>query len=482
MTKWKETFVPARLEEQLDGGRVRCHLSPRNCELKDGQHGFCGVRANRGGRLVTMNYGKSVHATEETIETEAVNHYAPGERILSMGNIGCMLNCSYCHNWKTSQAKYVSDDDVHHYTPEGVVDIALRHGIRVISWTYNDPVVWHEFVRDTARLAREAGLINLYKSAFYITCEAVDELLPYIDIFSISLKSLDEAYYRKITKGQLQPVLDATRHVHRAGKHVEVSTLMITDLSDDETTARRVTEWVLTELDDRVPMHFVRFHPDYRMRDTVRTPIPRLIRARELALEMGAQHVYLGNVYDTPYTDTVCRGCGALLVSRHGLNARSVGLDRAGRCLGCGTDAHIKMIDRPPPELPTVSDVPGGLTIKQFDWHGDVRSVHVTVRAVGGEPTRIYVRRRSGVGAPSPYRVIELAAGESYRFIVARSHPDETGCEVAMPGDVHSNLHEVFDRAHFPTVSIEQAGLARTDVHPLPMYPGPRAPQGTSTR
>ena len=150
---WQETSHPARLEEILDNGVVRCHLSPRNCTMREGQHGFCGVRANRGGRLVSLNYGKSVHATEETIETEAVNHYAPGERILSMGNIGCMMNCSYCHNWKTSQAKYVSDKDVFYYTPEQVVDIATRHGIRCLSWTYNDPVVWHEFVRDTARLA-----------------------------------------------------------------------------------------------------------------------------------------------------------------------------------------------------------------------------------------------------------------------------------------------------------------------------------------
>jgi len=472
MTTWRDTYVPARLEERLDGDRVRCHLSPRNCELKDGQHGFCGVRANRGGRLVTMNYGKSVHATEETIETEAVNHFAPGERILSMGNIGCMLNCSYCHNWKTSQAKHVSDDDVYHYTPEGVIDIAQRHGIRVISWTYNDPVVWHEFVRDTARLAQQAGLINLYKSAFYITPEAVEELLPFIDIFSISLKSLDEEYYRKITKGRLQPVLDATRLVHRAGKHVEVSTLMITDLSDDEATAKKVTEWVLTELDDRVPMHFVRFHPDYRMRDSVRTPIPRLIRAREVARSIGARHVYLGNVYDTPFTDTVCNSCETLLVTRYGLNASNVGLDQAGHCRSCGSDANFKMMATPPPPRTTVPAIPAGLTVKQFDWHGDVRSLHVTVRATGSTGTRIFVRRLAGTASPWPYLEVKLQPGESYRFIVARGHAEETGCEVAMPDDVHSNLHEVFDRAHFPTVSVEQAGVTRTDIHPLPLYPG----------
>lgn len=163
---WMLESTPAMLEELLPNGAVKCHLSPRNCVIQEGKLGFCKVRGNRGGRLVTLNYGKGVHSTEETIETEAVFHFAPGERILSLGNIGCMLNCGYCHNWKTSQAKYVTDKDVYYYTPEQVVETALKHGIRVISWTYNDPVVWHEFILDTAKLAKEAGLINLYKSAF----------------------------------------------------------------------------------------------------------------------------------------------------------------------------------------------------------------------------------------------------------------------------------------------------------------------------
>src|SRR5215203_2448949 len=252
MLDWREDFQEARLEERLEEGRVRCHLSPRNCVIKEGKQGFCGVRGNRDGNLVTFNYGKGVHITEETIETEACNHYSPGERILSLGNVGCMLNCSYCHNWKTSQARYVSDRDIYLYTPEQVVETAIRHGIRVLSWTYNDPVVWHEFVRDTARLGHEAGLINLYKSAFFITEEAVDELLPFIDIFSISIKAIDDDYYRKLTTGWVQPVLDATKQVYKAGKHVEVSTLMITDISDNEDTARKITEWVLKDLGPEV--------------------------------------------------------------------------------------------------------------------------------------------------------------------------------------------------------------------------------------
>jgi pyruvate formate lyase activating enzyme len=388
-----------------------------------------------------------------------------------MGNIGCMMNCSYCHNWKTSQAKYVSDKDVYYYSPEDVVNIALRHGIRCISWTYNDPVVWHEFILDTARLAQEAGLINLYKSAFYISEEAVEELLPYIDIFSISVKSIDPEYYRKLTKGRLEPVLAATKQVHKAGKHVEVSTLMITDISDDEETARKVGEWVLTELDSSVPVHYVRFHPDYKMTNTIRTPVHKLERAREVGLELGLEHVYLGNVYDTLFSDTYCRDCDAVLVTRYGLNAQVVGLDEHGRCRKCSRDAHFRLMPANKP-IPTVDDIPAeGLTIKRVDWHGDIRSAHVQARNTGYEPVNIYHRRRHADGVEEPWMIVGLEPGESYRFILAKSTKDELGPEVAMPPAVESNLHEVFDRAHFPTLAIEEIGVAKRDIAPLPLYP-----------
>jgi pyruvate formate lyase activating enzyme len=470
---WRETFVQARLEERLPGGVVRCHLSPRNCIMREGQHGFCGVRANRNGRLVTLNYGKSVHLTQETIETEAVNHYAPGAPIVSMGNVGCMLNCVYCHNWKTSQAKHVEDKDVYHYTPEQVVETAVRHGIRVLSWTYNDPVVWHEFVRDTAKLAQQAGLINLYKSAFYISSEAIDELLPYIDIFSISVKSIDPEYYRKYTSGTLQPVLEGVKRVFQAGKHVEVSTLMITDISDNEETARRVADWVLTNLSSAVPVHFVRFHPDYKLRDTTRTPVDRLEKAREVGLQMGLEHVYLGNVYDTKWSNTFCRGCGQLLVSRYGLNAGIVGLDSNGHCTKCGRNAHFRFL------APQAQKATNGHTaamptedhvMRRFFWHGDIRSLHAQVRNGSLGTASVFHRRLLQEGT-SEWTEVPLIPDESYRFIVAKAYPDEIGCEIGCPATVASNLHEVFDRAHFPTISLDD-GTAETDISPLPVYPG----------
>jgi len=198
---WEASAHPALLSETFVDGTVRCHLSPRHCTIKPGQAGFCGVRQNVNGRLVTLNYGRATHVTQESIETEAVFHYAPGAPILSLGNVGCMMNCDYCHNWKTSQARLIDSGDVHQYTPERVVEIALERGIPVISWTYNDPVVWHEFVMDTSRLARRHGIRTLFKSAFFISPEGAKELCDVIDIFSVSIKSMDDKWYRKITKG-----------------------------------------------------------------------------------------------------------------------------------------------------------------------------------------------------------------------------------------------------------------------------------------
>jgi pyruvate formate lyase activating enzyme len=469
MQNWRLKFQQARLEELLPDGRVRCHLSPRNCTMREGQDGFCKVRGVRDGRLVTMNYSKSVHPTQETIETEAVNHFAPGAGILSCGNIGCMMSCSYCHNWRTSQAKHVRDSDVFELTPEGAVETALRRNLPVISFTYNDPVVWHEWVIDTARLAHEAGIVTLYKSAFYITPEAIEELLPHIDIFSISLKSMDPHYYKKYTAGRLEPVLEGIKQVYKSGRHLELSTLMITDISDDEKTARRISGWVLDELDPTVPLHFVRFHPDFRMRDSSRTPIPRLEHAREIAMEMGIEHIYLGNVYDTPFSNTYCGGCGAELVTRYGLNAQAKGLDKKGCCLACGKDAHFKFIPSMQPSgvIKPATAVSG---LKHtFNWHGDVRSLHVQLANPSSEPLNAWYRNRYLNEKESEWKAVPMKPGESWRFILAKTSGDDLGPEIRVPESMTTNLHEVFDRAHFPTVTIEEAPDAG-DVSPFPIF------------
>jgi pyruvate formate lyase activating enzyme len=446
---WRSTHRDAQLWHALADGAVQCHLSPRGCHLREGQRGFCGVRQNVGGRLRTLNYGKSTHATQEFVETEALHHFAPGARILSMGNVGCMMACDYCHNWRTSQAKYVRDQDVHEYTPQDVVDICLARGIPIISWTYNDPVVWHEFVMDTSRLAHQHGILTLYKSAFYISPEAVDELVDVIDVFSLSLKSMDPDFYRRLTKGTLEPVLQAIELVARSGRHLEISNLLVTDANDGAEDAQKVADWVREHCGPDTPLHYVRFHPDYKYLHVPRTPIDRLERAREIGLARGMRYVYLGNVFDNPGTHTYCPGCQARLVARSGMNTRIEALRADGRCAHCGLTLPFRALDVSfRAQAPAcVAPLSGEVHEQSHFWEGDVLSLHVEVRNVAGERRRLQVAR---VGGTARGEEVLLEPGQSHRFVVSRSSRDEQAVRVQSESGLDTRLFHLLDRAHFP--------------------------------
>ncbi len=450
MQDWRSTSKEAKFWTPMDNGRVKCSLCPRECSLKTTQMGFCKVRGNVEGKMHTFNYGKSVAATEEVIETEAVNHFMPGARILSLGNIGCMFACDFCQNWQTSQVKHLDPKVVEFYTPEQVVDMAIQNDIKVLSWTYNDPVVWHEFVYDTAKLGKEKGLVNLYKSAFYINEKPVEELIEVIDIFSLSLKSMDEDFYRKIAKGELKPMLDATKQVYNSGKHLEISQLLVTARNEGDEDIKKTVDWMLNELDENVPLHFVGFHPAYKYLNVERTPKDRLLRAREIAVEMGMKNVYIGNVYEDGLADTKCNDCDHTQVKRFGLTTTITGLTQDSNCTNCGTKSSVKF----PFE---------GLTAKagsekswetkstrEYNWDEEVKSLHLVsppdfkgtinlqVRHMGTEIVRNYIIGEGGLS----------------RVIVSRSTGEESGIEVTWDSETKVSFMPVLDRAHFPTSEV----------------------------
>jgi pyruvate formate lyase activating enzyme len=319
-------------------------------------------------------------------------------------------------------------------------------------------------------LAKSAGIKNLYKSAFYITPEAVDELLEVIDIFSLSIKSINADYYRKLTKGRLEPVLEATRQVYASGKHLEISTLMVTDLSDSEKDAREIAGFILNDLGPEVPLHFVRFHPDYKLIDTVRTPIDRLTRARKVALDMGVHNVYLGNVYDQEASSSYCRSCNAILVHRFGLSTRVTGLGPTGKCVACGEQSTITLLGgqaEHPSERPTEN------AVKQtVSWRGEIRSAHIQLSNSGGSAKRAWFRPLPTTNGDDDWRMVSIGAGEEYRFMVSQNEAAETGVQLALDPSITGEMHEIFDRAHFPTVTIDNDGLS-TDSTPLPRYKRP---------
>ncbi len=433
-------------------GRVVCKLCPRGCTLKDGQTGFCGTRQNIEGKLYTLNYGKAVRIAQEFIETEGIFHFAPNAPILSIGNMGCNLHCKFCQNWKTSQMKFIDENDFELYSPEQVVDLALKKNINILSWTYNDPAVWHEFVIDTASIARKKGLLNLYKSAFYLTLDAVKELCEVIDIFSISLKSVREDYYAKHTTAHVSPILDNIRYVYQTGIHLELSNLMVTDLNDSEEDARAVAKWHLDNTSADIPLHYVRFHPAYLYKDVPRTPVERLVRAREIALDMGVKYCYIGNVYENEGGNSFCPECHSTLIHRYDINTQVCGLTDTGKCSRCGyqTNIKIKPFQKIMKEVDT--DHYKQLSKEMYSWSEEINRVHVEVENPTEAEFEIYIHRLGHENrSAQDTRKTLVSPCETYRFIISKSKNDETGIMICYPPDVKIQLYELLDRAHLPT-------------------------------
>lgn len=338
----------ARLYTKLPNKKVQCNLCPRRCLIDEGSTGFCKVRMNQKGILRALSYGKTVHISEELIETEAVFHFEPGSRILSLGNVGCNLSCVYCQNWKFSQIEHVDDEDIFDYTPEQIVQMALERNIKIISWTYNDPAIWFEFVMDTAKLARRHGIYNLFKSALFLNPEAIKALMEVIDIFSISIKSLNPEFYRNLAHGWMRPVLEGTKQIFNSHRHhIEISNLIVTDANDTEKDFLDLINWFKANLSLDVPLHFVGFHPNYKYTHVAKPTVETLEKARDLAKRAGIKNCYLGNLFIHESLNTYCRVCNNLLVERKGLNAEIIGLElgEVGYiCKRCKADAQIKML------------------------------------------------------------------------------------------------------------------------------------------
>ncbi|MBN1351298.1 AmmeMemoRadiSam system radical SAM enzyme [candidate division KSB1 bacterium] len=456
----------AALYEKTNDGRIVCKLCPRGCMLKDGQRGFCGTRQNINGELYTLVYGKAVRVAQEFMETEGVFHFAPGAPILSIGNMGCNMHCKFCQNWETSQMKYINVNDFEYFSPEQIVELAINKNIKVLSWTYNDPVVWHEFVMDTARLAREKGLLNLYKSAFYLTLDAVKELCEVIDIFSISLKSIREDFYTKHASATLPPILEDIRYVYKTGIHLELSNLMVTGLNDTEEDARAVVKWHLENTSDDVPLHFVRFHPAYHYKDVPRTPVENLVRAREIALEMGVKYCYIGNVYDNDGGNTFCPECHNLLIKRYDINTEIPGVTDDGKCKNCGYQTNIKVKPFKNVMVHVDTDEFKHQSKEVYRWSEEINRLHIEVTNFEDADSEVSIFRL-GDREKTDVRNTKILPRETYRFIVSKSKPDETGIVICYPPALKIRISELLDRAHLPTTWKSQK--KKFDINDVPL-------------
>jgi pyruvate formate lyase activating enzyme len=317
--------------------RVTCHLCPWHCSMVPGKSGRCGVRTNRDGRLLTLNYAEVTSMALDPIEKKPLYHFHPGAQILSLGTFGCNLKCGFCQNWQISQARPATRV----LPPEAAVALAREHvpdGNIGLAYTYNEPFIWYEYVRETAPLVKAAGLCNVLVTNGIVEAEPLAELLPYLDAMNVDIKSMSERFYLEHCAGQALP---ARQTVERAWGQclIEVTNLIIPGENDSEDELRALVDW-LAGVSPDIPLHFSAYHPDYQF-DAPATPVATLQRAYELAREK-LKYVYVGNAYLPGTSDTHCPGCGAVAVVRQGMTGHAVGLTTEGRCAGCGADLNLR--------------------------------------------------------------------------------------------------------------------------------------------
>lgn len=320
--------------EAKEEGRVQCLLCPHRCLLDKGKIGICRARQNLDGKLYSLVWGEVSSIALDPIEKKPLYHFYPGSYILSLGTFGCNFSCDHCQNWQISQQRAPTD----YILPKRIVEIAKKERRNVgIAYTYNEPLIWYEYVLDCAQIAKKEGLKNVLVTNGYINEEPLLNLLPYIDAMNIDVKAMKEDFYRKICKGKLTPVLRTVELAHKYGVHIEVTNLVIPTLNDKEEDFQALIEW-LSSIDKSIPLHFTRYFPAFRT-TLPPTPISTLIKAREMALEK-LDYVYTGNVFFEEGETTFCPNCKKAVIIRMGMGVREMHLI-GDSCAFCNNKINV---------------------------------------------------------------------------------------------------------------------------------------------
>ena len=327
----------AMLYEKLDEGGVRCSLCGHRCRIAPAKRGVCGVRENRDGTLHTLVYGCIVASNVDPVEKKPLYHVLPGSDSYSIATAGCNFRCSFCQNHEISQMPREEGRIAgREMSPREVVNKAIYTESKSISYTYTEPTVFFEFARDTGLLARQEGLKNIFVTNGFMTPEALDAASGWLDAANVDLKSFRDEFYRRQCGARLEPVLETLRAMRQKGIWVEVTTLVIPTLNDDEGELREIAAFVRS-LGEEVPWHVSRFFPRYKAGGLPPTPVQTIERALEIGREAGLKHVYGGNVPGSASDHTYCSACHNLLIARQGYSIRAYNL-QGSRCRRCGTE------------------------------------------------------------------------------------------------------------------------------------------------
>lgn len=325
----------AMFYERQPDGRVRCGLCRFHCLISEGKRGGCAVRENRGGTLYSLVYGKLCSEHVDPIEKKPIYHLSPGSTSYSIATVGCNFRCRHCQNYTISQAPHHEPVRGFERTPQEIVTSALDSRCRSISYTYTEPTIFFEFAYDTARLAKQAGLYNVFVTNGYISAEPLAAIAPFLDAANIDLKGFREEFYRDIVHARLSEVLDSLVEYRKQGIWIELTTLVIPGLNDSDQELQGIASFIVTNLGADTPWHVTQFYPTYHLTDRRRTPVETLRRARDIGRAAGLHYVYEGNVPGEGGENTFCPSCSALLVERFGFDIRENRI-RNGGCPDCG--------------------------------------------------------------------------------------------------------------------------------------------------
>jgi len=337
--------VPAKYFEEHKSGKVKCVLCPMHCLIGEGKDGFCGTRRVRNGVLEAVNYGLVVSAGIDPIEKKPLFHFHPGSGVLSFGGIGCNLSCLHCQNASISTPRItrMQSPGGEPWTPGAVVEACQGRGADGIAFTYNEPTIWYEWAYDVSKLAKENGLYTVFVTNAYIEKAPLDELAPYVDAYAADIKGWGAEFYRKFSKvPRWESILDAIdRAGNRHGMHVEITTNVVPGWNDDCESLRSIAEWIKKTLGPLTVWHLSRFIPHHKLSHLEPTPAETLIKARNIGLDAGLKHVFLGNVHGMEgVEDTKCPECGNVVVKRNGYSTKIMGLEGT-KCAKCGAETGI---------------------------------------------------------------------------------------------------------------------------------------------
>ncbi len=316
---------------------IECRLCPHLCKIPVGKTGICGVRKNSGERIDLLTYGVISGYSLDPVEKKPLYHFFPGHNILSIGSYGCNMRCDFCQNWHISQ-KTMDKFLVNASIGKIVEDALSSCGNIGLAFTYNEPVVWFEFMSDVAVAIKEKGMVTAMVSNGFVNSYPLSEIITFIDAFNIDLKAFNPGFYKRLTGAEIEPVKETLKTIAVSGKHLEITTLIIPGRNDDQAEMEEESKWIAGELGDEVPLHLSRYYPTYKREDP---PTPQA--TLQILFETARKHlknVYLGNTSSSTGQQTYCTKCGSLITSRSGYSTRLVNLDDEGKCSKCGTLAY----------------------------------------------------------------------------------------------------------------------------------------------